>query len=39
MIEKEDQRVPWWSWLGLGAFTNVGTGSILGWGTKIPQTA
>ena len=24
-------------WLGLGAFTAVGLGSIPGWGTKIPQ--
>ena len=24
-------------WLGLGAFTAVGPGSIPGWGTKIPQ--
>ena len=23
--------------LGLGTFTAEGTGSILGWGTKIPQ--
>ena len=24
-------------WLGLGAFTAEGPGSIPGWGTKIPQ--
>ena len=24
-------------WLGLGAFTVTGRGSIPGWGTKIPQ--
>ena len=24
-------------WLGLGAFTAMGLGSTLGWGTKIPQ--
>ena len=24
-------------WLGLGAFTAVGPGSIPGWGTRIPQ--
>ena len=24
-------------WLGLGAFTTMGLGSIPGWGTKIPQ--
>ena len=24
-------------WLGLGAFTAKGSGSIPGWGTKIPQ--
>ena len=24
-------------WLGLGAFTARGVGSIPGWGTKIPQ--
>ena len=26
-------------WLGLGAFTAEGPGSIPGWGTKIPQVA
>ena len=26
-------------WLGLGAFTAEGTGSIPGWRTKIPQAA
>ena len=26
-------------WLGLCAFTAEGTGSITGWGTKIPQAA
>ena len=26
-------------WLGLRAFTAEGTGSILGWGTKISQAA
>ena len=24
-------------WLGLDAFTAMGTGSLPGWGTKIPQ--
>ena len=24
-------------WLGLGAFTSMATGSVHGWGTKIPQ--
>ena len=26
-------------WLGLGAFTAKGQGSIPSWGTKIPQAA
>ena len=26
-------------WLGLRAFTAEGTGSIPGWGTKVPQAA
>ena len=34
-ISRLKRGIPWW--LGFGAFTAEGPGSILSWGTKIPQ--
>ena len=34
---KQTEELLSFQWLGLHAFTAEGLGSILGWGTKIPQ--
>ena len=36
-LKKKKQGIPWHSWLGIGAFTAKGTGSVTGLGTKILQ--
>ena len=38
IFKKEKQGIPWWSrWLGHHPSTAGDTGSIPGWGTKIPK--